>query len=444
MIRHTFAFVYALAAALAAHAQPVGVATWNLNWLMDEVSHARWAAACARLGWPMDIDALAAGDRASLAGLPYCDVHNGMVFPPDACTSDRDGWPSKARYPDDHPCRETADLATWPRYARKQDALRAMFARLDALGVRLVALQEVFGASAVRPLLPSGWSVTTTREHGSAAVTAQHVGVAWRHDVRVRDFRVVDELADSGVPNRPLRPGLAFVASIGGKPVRMLVVHLKAGCRSRDLDTPLNDRDAVLAAVRQDAIGSDCALLRYQLPAHEAWVDANAAHDFAILGDFNRTLLREPIADSATWRTRTDGSAASDPIGRCTIERDGNRHVANCDVRTRAIFPELNDGAPPGATLWRSRFVDMGRNGAIRKGSSGDCSIAGRRGDLSHDGLVEIVGSASLKQRLTPDSLVMRALNYTDADGRPLRASADLALPSDHCPHVAAWVASRP
>jgi endonuclease/exonuclease/phosphatase family metal-dependent hydrolase len=439
MIRHALVFVYALAGALVAAAQPLAVATWNLNWLMDEPTRAQWAAACGRLDWPANLDALPPADRATLAGLPFCDVHNGMAFPPDACASDRDGWPARARYPDDHPCRETMDLAAPQRYAQKIAALRAMFARLDALGVRLVALQETFDAYAVRAILPPDWSVATTREHGSRALTAQHVGVAWKSEIRVRDIRVVDSLADSGVPDRPLRPGLSFTVDVGAKPVRVLVVHLKAGCRSRDLDAPLTDKDAVLAPERQDAIASDCALLRYQLPALETWIDNNAAHDFAILGDFNRTLLREPVADSASWRTRLDGTAASDPLGACTIEREGNRYVAKCSTRTRAMFPELNDGQPPGAVLWRSRFVDQSRTGTIPKGSSGDCSIPGRKGDLTHDGIDHIVMSASLRKRLAGDSLTMRVINYADAQGRPLRGAADVALPSDHCPHVATW-----
>ena len=153
------------------------------------------------------------------------------------------------------------------------------------------------------------------------------------------------------------------------------------------------------------------------------------------MGDLNRTILREPIAESSTYRTRLDGSAASAPIGRCTIERQGARVNVRCDTRTRAMFPELNDNDPPGAVLWRARFADQGRNGAIAKGSSGDCSIAGARGDLTHDGIDHIVISESLKKRLSPAALTMRAVELRQRCGRraarrPRRGAALRSLPA--------------
>lgn len=432
-----------LGAGAPCHAQALGVATWNVEWLLDAETHARWVAACSRNGWPAELAVLPAAERAAFAGLPYCDVHNGMEFPPERCKSTRDGWPQAVRYPADHPCRETADLATWPRYAQKTAALAAMFRRLDAQGVGLVALQEVSGAAAVQPILPPGWSVTTTRELPGTPAIAQHVGVAWRKGVSVHDVTAVNALSASGVPDRPLRPGLAFTVEVAGKPVRVLVVHLKSGCRSRDLDQPLTPRDAQLPPQRQDQIASDCAMLRYQLPALEDWIDANAARDFAVLGDFNRTLLREPPAESASYRTRVDGSAAGDPQGPCTMRRDGNRWVAQCAARTRAMFPELNDGNPAGAVLWRARFADLGRGGAIARGSTGDCRIEGRHGSLAHEGIDHILVSESLLRRLAREATTMRVVNYQDESGAPLAAAADRAIPSDHCPHVVTWSPGR-
>ncbi|MCC7326245.1 MAG: hypothetical protein IT521_05515 [Burkholderiales bacterium] len=416
--------------------RPLGVATWNLNWLLGADSHARWVVACSRNAWPADT-------RATLAGLPYCNVHNGMTYPPERCRTARDGWPDAQRYPDDHPCRDTADLASWPRYVQKVAALKAMFRRLHDQGVGLVALQEVFDATAVRAILPPGWSVTTTRELSSAPAIAQHVGVAWRRGVKARDFAAVDTLADSGRAQHPLRPGLAFTVDVGGAPVRVLVVHLKAGCRSRDLDVPAAADGAREMSRREAALASDCATLRYQLPALEDWIDANAHVDFAVLGDFNRTLLREAIADTAGHTTRVDGSAAGDPVGPCTLASDGGRLQARCPARTRAIFPEINDTQPAGAVIWRARFADLGRGGTIRKGSSGDCSIAGPHGDLGHDGIDHVLIGESLKRRLGAGALTMRVVNYLDDDGSPLRAQPDRALPSDHCPHVVKWAPVR-
>jgi len=126
-------------------------------------------------------------------------------------------------------------------------------------------------------------------------------------------------------------------------------------------------------------------------------------------------------------------------LGTCTMARDGNRWVATCSARTRAVFPEINDAQPAGAVLWRARFSDQGRAGAIPRGSTGDCSIPVPRGNLANYGIDHILISASLKQRLTSEALVMRAVNYADDTGQPLRAARDRALPSDHCPHVVTW-----
>jgi endonuclease/exonuclease/phosphatase family metal-dependent hydrolase len=411
----------------AASGVALGVATWNLAWLIDADTHARWVAACSRNGWPDDPRALPAAERATLADLPPCATHNGMAFPPGRCQSRRDGWPNAARYPDAHPCRDTADLATWPRYAEKLARLQAEFRRLDAAGVGLVAVQEVSSAAAVRAILPPGWSVTTTREFPGTPKIVQHVGIAWKSGVAVRDIAPVNALADSGVPGQPLRPGLAFTVDVGNQPVRALVVHLKAGCRSRDLDDPGP------VAGRASPAASDCATLRYQLPALEAWIDANAARDFALLGDFNRTLGREPAADSATSRTRIDGGSPATPVGPCVMRNEGGRRAVTCPARTRAFFPELNDGDPPGAVLWRARPATRGDR----------CRLPGPHGELAQDGIDHILIGAALKRRLTASALNLRIESYRDRNGAPWRATPDQALPSDHCPHVVTWTPRR-
>ncbi len=63
--------------------------------------------------------------------------------------------------------------------------------------------------------------------------------------------------------------------------------------------------------------------------------------------------------------------------------------------------------------------------------------------ELTHDGIDHVLIGASLKARLAPSALTMRAVNYVDADGAPLRANPGAALPSDHCAHVVTWEARR-
>ncbi len=422
----------AAAPAFAARAS-IGIATWNLHWLMDAATHARWTEACARHGWPRDTALLPAAARAELAQLPYCNVHNGMRFPPDSCKSQADDWPQAARYPATHPCRDTADLAAWPHYERKLIAQRAIFKELALGGVQVVAVQEVSSAAAVAAVVPPGWKVATTHEFPESPRIAQHVGVAWAPGVTLTAIAALPQLADGGIAERPLRPGLAFTLGVAGKPVRILVVHLKAGCRSRAIDAPLTARDARLDPDRQDQIATDCAMLRYQVPALEAWIDRHTGADFALLGDFNRTLLREPVQDTATFSSRLDASPTSSPVGPCTMRREGQRFVAQCPARIASLFPEINDGAPRGSVVWRARIA---REHAA---ASSGCRITGPRGNLAHEGIDHILISASLKRRLAADALSMRVVNFAGAHGAALRATPELALPSDHCPHVVTW-----
>lgn len=441
--RGVLAALAALAAALlcssVATAQPVGVATWNLNWLMDRAAHARWVSTCASHGWPTSADGLAPEARRELLALPYCNVHNGMAWPPESCASDAEGWPQQARYSPRHPCRESADLVDWTHYEAKLASLRRSFLRLAAEGVQVVALQEVHDDAAVRQILPPGWSVRTSRGLPGSPDVAQQVGVAWAPGIDPDGFTAYGKLAESGVPGRPLRPGFVFRLPIAGRPVEVLVVHLKAGCRSRVIDDPLRGNDR---PERLDAIASDCAMFRNQVPALEDWIDARAGRDFVVIGDFNRSIFQEPVKDRPGRPTRLDGTSVASPNGPCELVREGLRYRARCPARTGALFPELNDDDPPGAALWRAVFTDL-KGGRIRAGGPGDCSIRSvrpaRKGDadLTHDGIDHVLLSESLKRRLSRGALELRLLPYLDVDGQPLRMTPERAFPSDHCPH---WV----
>jgi hypothetical protein len=68
-------------ASLTASAQ-TGIATWNLGWLMDATTHARWTKDCQAIGWQTEDELKKQGKTlpAELVGLPYCDVHDGIDF----------------------------------------------------------------------------------------------------------------------------------------------------------------------------------------------------------------------------------------------------------------------------------------------------------------------------------------------------------------------------
>jgi endonuclease/exonuclease/phosphatase family metal-dependent hydrolase len=176
------------------------------------------------------------------------------------------------------------------------DRLAAFAATVDA---DVVALQEVDGAAAARRLFPSHEFCFTARRH------VQNVGFAVRRGLPHRcnpDYRRL------GLEDGDVRWGADLTLFPGTKrELRLLAVHLKSGCAWDPL-----------TAGRQP-----CETLARQVPILEAWIDARAREGapFVVLGDFNRQLGRE------------QGPA-----------RDGAG-------RTVAIWPEIDDGDPPGADL---------------------------------------------------------------------------------------------
>ena len=150
------------------------------------------------------------------------------------------------------------------------------------MGADVVAFQEVESEGAARRVFTrDAWDVAiedrTTAPQGSCrgmpgqTLRAQKVGFAIRKGVA---FRRNADLRDLGLGNDDLRTGVDV--TIGGRtPLRLLSLHLKAGCNSGRART---DRD--------------CDVLFGQLPVLERWIDARAAEPvpFAVLGDWNRRI----------------------------------------------------------------------------------------------------------------------------------------------------------
>jgi len=193
--------------------------------------------------------------------------------------------------------------------ARDIERLRDFAATAD---LDVIALQETDGRPVAKRIFPDYVFCFTTRHN------VQNVGFAVRRGIPHRCDRAYRAL---GLDDK-VRRGADLTLYPGTKrAIRLLAVHLKSACNSE----PLGDaREA-------------CRMLQQQVPILEDWIDrrARASNAFAVIGDFNRRFdtEREPA-------------------------RDAGGHVV-------AMWPEINDGDPPGADL-----VDAGvEHGAVGCGN---------------------------------------------------------------------------
>jgi endonuclease/exonuclease/phosphatase family metal-dependent hydrolase len=150
-----------------------------------------------------------------------------------------------------------------PRRAGDYARLRDYAARLDA---DIVAVQEVENEAAVlRVFDPAVYRCHLTGDLDNP----QRTGFVYRRDLDVVTFP--DAI---GLAVERKRRGADIGVRLGGGELRLLSVHLKSGCWTAPLET---DSEA-------------CAILRAQLPALQAWIDARARDGtpFAVVGDFNR------------------------------------------------------------------------------------------------------------------------------------------------------------
>ncbi|CAN7645016.1 hypothetical protein LJR038_002608 [Acidovorax sp. LjRoot38] len=377
-------------------AAQAGIATWNLGWLLDKAVHTRWVQACSAINWKTE-DAIKADQQLApeaLKGLPYCDVHDGIDYRIKPKCKAAIGMalqsrPSKADSADGK-CRVSPDLADWTQYERKLAVLRETFQAMDKDGVTLVGLQEVSNEAAVKTILPPGWDVITSASQAGAPAIPQHVGVAWKiGSPAPQNVQLFSELSNIG--SRPLRPGLQFTRDVAGKPSDFLVVHMKAGCRSVPINNPSKDSEK-----------EACPVLAEQVVVLERWIDDRVGKDFVVLGDFNRTLLRE-----------MEQYPRADP----------KRFGANMPDQVVAMATEWNDDTPKGSLI---QVVPHKKN-AEGKLIAGDyfCSQT--------TGIDHVILSATLAQRVRGSkTLEMLPVSYR-LEGNSLPTDKDTVPPSDHC-----------
>ena len=207
--------------------------------------------------------------------------------------------------------REAADYAAMKRIAEGLDADVIAFQEAESVA----AAERVFDPAhftivmEARQGAPSG---TCGGEHKDKQVIRQAVGFAIRKPLA---FDRHADVAALMLGNPQLRSGVDItLRAPGHAPLRLLAVHLKSGCFS----------------------GSDakaCPVLREQVPALEAWIDAAAPgpERFAVLGDWNRRLA---LPGDAVWTEIDDG----DPV---------NADLSLADA-----------GTPPGCDPRYDSFID--------------------------------------------------------------------------------------
>jgi endonuclease/exonuclease/phosphatase family metal-dependent hydrolase len=194
------------------------------------------------------------------------------------------------------PCDVAHDLA------RSDEDIAAMRRYASELDADVVALQEVDGADAARLLFP-GYDFCF-----SSRIAVQNNGFAIRHGL---SHACGPELAELSLGN-DVRRGVELRLFPGSpQEMRLLSVHLKSGCARDALDSPK----------------TACQELRRQVPVLEGWIDARAAErmPFAVMGDFNRDLRREP-AGISLWADIDDGN----PAGAALVNTAEGQEFQNC------------------------------------------------------------------------------------------------------------------
>ena len=188
--------------------------------------------------------------------------------------------------PQDLRPREPGDFAALARYARRLDA-------------DIVALQEVDGPEAAgRVFDPATYVFFFAAEQD-----VQRTGFAVRRSLRVvqnPDLAALDLYPHA---RYSLRRGTDITVEAGRQHLRLLSVHLDAGCRDAPLSTP--DRD--------------CESLGRQAQILAGWAAERRREGigFAILGDFNRAIggpeddVLRNLAGAGPWQRATEGF--SDP-----------------------------------------------------------------------------------------------------------------------------------
>ncbi len=175
-----------------------------------------------------------------------------------------------------------------PRQPGDWRLLAAYAQRLEA---DIIAFQEVDGEEAIARILPArDWQFFLAREND-----IQRTGFAIRRTLRAVQNEDLEGLDLIPQARFSLRRGTDVTVFIGNQPLRLLSVHLNAGCREGPMEP---------------ARGRECDSLSRQSAVLAEWARERRREGapFAILGDFNRRMDHP----------RDDMTAALEPMTRAT------------------------------------------------------------------------------------------------------------------------------
>jgi len=233
--------------------------------------------------------------------------------------------------------RAPADFERLAAYARRLDA-------------DVVALQEVDGPeAAARVFDPRSYAFFFADEHD-----VQRAGFAVRRSLRVRQNPDLAALDVHAAARFSQRRGTDITVEAGGVRLRLLSIHLNAGCREGRLTRRARD----------------CEALAEQADVLAGWIAARRREGvaFAILGDFNRRMTgpRDDLLDRLGGRMVRVTEGVSDP---CWAGARG----------TRPFIDHILLGG--GAERWWMRdslrvLVYAERNRALRPRISDHCPVS--------------------------------------------------------------------
>jgi len=313
MARILFMLIALSTAAVAAEAQELKVATWNLGWHLSRAEAQQWIAEC---GAPFSLNSTTKLWEPAQSGKPGWELKWGRnapiawdigQLPP--CDVYQAGWNIV-------PVTEKA-------YEKRLQQIATVIS--GSLQPDIIAFQEVSGEQAVRDVLPNNGA-----DYNVCAFTGfkvQRLAFAWKKTLGPAAECAVEPAVS--LPSLPaadqVRPGLSLALDLDGKTLRLLNVHLKSSCVSPLEAKGPNDKGALAGS------NSACATLQQQVAPLEHWLEAKSkdTNRIVVLGDFNRNLWHER---HAAGPVRTDNSDPAGPL-------PGSAKVIS-------LLGEINDGVP--------------------------------------------------------------------------------------------------